>query len=129
MKLFNFKIIKKSIYIFVFSFFFNITTINAETFSEIEVKGNKRLSVETILMFSGLRTNEDYDENDLNLAIKNLYETNYFKNIKINILENKLELKIEENPIIQSITINGVKNKSILKQLTKITKKVKNILF
>ncbi len=114
---------KKYFYILIFSFFLNIVNVNAQTFNEIEVKGNKRLSVETILMFSGLRTNVDYEADDLNFAIKSLYETNYFKNIEINIFENKLELQIEENPIIQSTTINGIKNKSLLKQLTNITKK------
>ena len=114
---------KKYFYILIFSFFLNIFNVNAQIFNEIEVKGNKRLSVETILMFSGLRTNVDYEADDLNFAIKSLYETNYFKNIEINIFENKLELQIEENPIIQSTTINGIKNKSLLKQLTNITKK------
>ena len=35
-----------------------------------------------------------------------------------------------ENPIIQSIKINGIKNKSIIKTIIKkLQKKVKNILF
>ena len=123
MKFLSYKFMKKYFYILIFSFFLNIVNVNAQTFNEIEVKGNKRLSVETILMFSGLRTNVDYEADDLNFAIKSLYETNYFKNIEINIFENKLELQIEENPIIQSTTINGIKNKSLLKQLTNITKK------
>ena len=114
---------KEYFYILIFSFFLNIFNVNAQIFNEIEVKGNKRLSVETILMFSGLRTNVDYEADDLNFAIKSLYETNYFKNIEINIFENKLELQIVENPIIQSTTINGIKNKSLLKQLANITKK------
>ncbi len=123
MKYLSLKIEKKIIHIILFLFLFYTTTVNAQIFNEIEVKGNKRLSVETVLMFSGLRTNIDYNTEDLNSAIKSLYETNYFKNIEINILGNKLEIKIEENPIIQSITINGIKNKSILKQLSDITKK------
>ena len=73
------KIEKKIIHIILFLFLFYTTTVNAQIFNEIEVKGNKRLSVETVLMFSGLRTNIDYNTEDLNSAIKSLYETNYFK--------------------------------------------------
>ena len=106
------------IYIFVFT-----SIIKAEIYNEIKVTGNKRLSVETVLMFSGLNTDINLNSNDLNLAIKKLYETDYFKEIEIVILKDKLEIKIIENPIIQTISINGIKNKSIIRQLEEITKK------
>ena len=77
-------------------------------------------------MFSGLKIGEDITNNDINLSIKKLYKTNYFKDIKIS-NDKKIEILIIENPIIQSIKINGVKNKSILTQLTDVTKKVQNI--
>ena len=34
-------------------------------------------------MFSGLKINDDINNKDLNNAIKKLYKTNYFKDIKI----------------------------------------------
>ncbi|MBD1158118.1 outer membrane protein assembly factor BamA [Pelagibacterales bacterium SAG-MED17] len=106
------------IYIFAFT-----SIIKAEIYNEIKVTGNKRLSVETVLMFSGLNTDRNLNNNDLNSAIKKLYETDYFKDIEILILKDKLEIKIIENPIIQTISINGIKNKSIIRQLEDITKK------
>ena len=106
------------IYIFVFT-----SIVKAEIYNEIKVSGNKRLSVETIIMFSELNTGINLESNDLNLAIKKLYETDYFKDIKIVIQKDKLEIKIVENPIIQTISINGIKNKSIIRQLEDITKK------
>ena len=117
------KIVNTIFYVLVFFLFFSPSIIQAQIFKKIEVKGNKRLALETVLMFSGLKTEKDYDTEDLNQAIKKLYETDYFRNIEVNIIGEKLEIQIDENPIIQSITINGIKNKSILKQLTKITKK------
>ena len=94
--------IKKS-FIFVLLYFFsNISYSTAETFNEIQVKGNKRLSVETVLMFSDLKTGIDYDDRDLNNAIKKLYKTDYFKNVEFEVIDSILEIKIEENPIIQS---------------------------
>ena len=47
---------------------------NSKIYEEIKVSGNERLSVETIIMFSGLKIGDDIDNNDLNLSIKNLYK-------------------------------------------------------
>ena len=100
-----------------------VTLLKAEKYEVINITGNKRLSVETILMFSGLKTGIDLNINDLNIAIKKLYETDYFKNIEIEIIDNEIEIKILENPIIQTIDIKGIKNKRIIRQLKEITKK------
>ena len=76
------KIKYKKINLIIFLYLsFNFTLTNAQIYDEIKVIGNERLSVETILMFSGL--NIKISENDLNISIKNLYKTNYFKNIKM----------------------------------------------
>ena len=119
----NNKVKKNFFFILVFYFFLNISYSTAENFNEIQVKGNKRLSVETILMFSDLKTGIVYNDSDLNNAIKNLYKTDYFKNVELKVIDSILEIKIEENPIIQSIFIEGIKNKRILEQLTEVTKK------
>ena len=44
---------------------------------------SRSLSIETIIMFSGLKLGEDLDSNDLNTSVKKLYKTNYFKNIDL----------------------------------------------
>ncbi len=127
------KTIKKIIdykYIFVVLFiFFNFTFAKAEKYNEIIVKGNERLSIETIIMFSGLKTGIDINDDDLNKSIKNLYETNYFEDIKIIINEKIIEIIIKENPIIQTIEINGVKNKTLLKNLNESVKKYEKYPF
>ncbi len=100
-----------------------VTTLLAEIYNDIKIKGNERLSVETVLMFSGLNINNDISAADLNNSIKKLYETNYFEDIKIFSEKKTLLIVIKENPIIQSIEIKGIKNKSLLEELKKITKK------
>ncbi len=127
------KLIKKNIVniclISLVCFFINSASLKAQIFNEIKVTGNKRLSVETVLMFSGLKPGINLEKDDLNKAVKNLYETDYFQNIEMLILNNRLEIKIIENPIIQTIIINGIKNKRIIKQLTAITKKTEKYPF
>ncbi len=108
------------ILIFLISY---ISIVKAEIYDEIVVSGNERLSVETIIMFSGLNIKNDLNSNQLNKSLKDLYETNYFKDIKISTENKILQIKIIENPIIQSIKIEGVKNKTIIKKLLEVTKR------
>ena len=118
-----FKNIKIKIFYFILITILNFNNAYSEILKEILIKGNERLSIETIIMFSGLDLNTEIDNNKLNLSIKNLYKTNYFKNIKMTLNNNILEIEIVENPIIQTIKIEGIKNKEILESLENITKK------
>ena len=107
----------------IINFFLNIENVNAQIYEEIKVEGNERLSVETIIMFSGLDIQKNISLKELNLSIKKLYKTDYFKDIKMNSENKTLNISIIENPIIQSIKINGIKNKSILDEVLKFTDK------
>ncbi len=97
---------------------------NSEIIKEINIKGNERLASETIILFSELNVDDNIDSQDLNTALKKLFETDYFKDVKISIKNGYLEIEVKENPLIQSIKINGIKNKSIVEDLSKITKKI-----
>ena len=67
-------------------------------------------------MFSGVTIGEDLSTNDLNIILKNLYETNFFEDVQVNLNQSNLEIVVVENPIIQSIDIRGIKNKSLEKE-------------
>ena len=119
----NLKTLMRLIILFIVTLLLSFSVSKAEIYNEIKVEGNERLSVETVIMFSGLNLSDDLTINDLNSSIKKLYKTNYFKDIKIS-QENKiLKIIIIENPIIQSIKINGIKNKNTLSKLEELTKK------
>ena len=90
---------------------------NSEIIKKIEVSGNQRVSSETIKIFSEIKVNDDLNYSDLNDIVKKLYSTNYFKDIKINLENNILKIFIVENPIVQTLSFEGVKNKRILKLL------------
>ena len=92
-----FKNIKIKIFYFILITILNFNNAYSEILKEILIKGNERLSIETIIMFSGLDLNTEIDNNKLNLSIKNLYKTNYFKNIKMTLNNNVLEIEIVEN--------------------------------
>ena len=75
----------------------------ADKLNEIIVKGNERISNETIILFSGIKLNDDIDTNILNDVIKKLYETSFFENISINFSNNILYINVIENPLIQTV--------------------------
>ena len=57
-----------NLFIFLIIYLFSgISILKAEKYEIINVTGNNRLSVETILMFSGLETDKDLNDNDLNI--------------------------------------------------------------
>ena len=88
----------------------------AEIINNIKVSGNKRISKQSIVVLGDIDFTKKYNKKDLNQVLKNLYNTNFFKNIKLNINDKILEIIVVENPIIENIEINGVK-KSSFKEL------------
>ena len=92
---------------------FTSKTFSSESVNEIIIKGNQRISSDTIKLFSEVKINQEIDENNFNEILKNLYETNYFKDIKITLKNGLLTIVVEENPIIGNINIEGVKAKKI----------------
>ena len=92
---------------------FTSKTFSSESVNEIIIKGNQRISSDTIKLFSEVKINQEIDENNLNEILKNLYETNFFKDIKINLKNGLLTIIVEENPIIGNINIEGLKSKKI----------------
>ena len=110
---------KKKIFInhLIIILLFLFSSAKASVYEEIVITGNERISIETIIMFSGLKLQDDISVEELNNSVKKLYETNYFKDVSISIDDKKLSITVEENPIIQSIIIEGVKNKEIKKKI------------
>ena len=51
--------------------------------------------------------------------MKNLYDTDFFKNISLKLENNVLEIDVEENQIIQSVVIEGVESNTIKKSILK----------
>ena len=68
---------------FLIIFYFLFSTSYAEIVKKFEISGNQRISDETIIIFSEIKINEEIDKSKLNNIIKNLYKTNFFKNISL----------------------------------------------
>ena len=110
-----------------FLFFFNFA--NSDILKKFEITGNERVSDETIVMFSNLEIGQKIDDESLNSLIKDLYSTDYFKNIKIENKKGVIKIEVIENPIIQLVKINGIDEKKILENIKKVTKKIEKYPF
>ena len=94
----------------------------ADIINNIEVKNNNRVTKETIITFGGIKFGKDYNQEELNKILLDLYSTNFFSDIKFDVQGDVLIVDVKERKIIQQIVINGVKaektKKSILKNLS-----------
>ena len=113
---------KFKLYLIIFSIFFIFASYaKAEMINKINIEGNKRVSSETIIMFSGVSLKKDLSENDLNNILKKLYDTNFFELVNVKVENGVLRIKVKENPIIQDVIYSGIKSSEILKKIKEDT--------
>ena len=93
----------------------------SKTLNKIEITGNERLSKETIKLFIQVDVNDQINENELNNILKDLYETNFFKNVSVKFENQILLIKVDENPIIENIFYEGIKSNRIINLLKQET--------
>ena len=108
-------------YLLIIFVILNTTFCNvfADIINKIEVKNNKRITKESIINFSGIELGKDYTQDQLNNILLDLYETNFFSDIKFNVTGNTLIVDVEERKIVQSIVINGIKAQKTEKSIRK----------
>jgi outer membrane protein insertion porin family len=107
-------IISSLIKIIIFISFFFSSVAFSNIVEKIDIKGNDRISDETIKLFIDTKVNDKIDNNKLNNILKDLYETNFFENININFKNQILFINVVENPIIENIFYQGIKSNRIL---------------
>ena len=100
--------------------FFSISSLNSEIIKKIDISGNKRISNETVIIIGKISEGKSYDENSLNEVVKNLYESNFFSDIKIFFDDGIVKIDLIENPIIEDIQFTGIKNKTFLEEISNL---------
>ena len=76
---------------------------------EIEIIGNQRIDVETIISYADINLDDIYTDTIGNEILKKLFDTELFSNIEIKYSKNKLTINITENPTINLIKFKGNK--------------------
>ena len=106
-------LIRSLILVFIFT-----SSVNAETVNKIEVSGNQRISDQTILVLGNIDKNENFSDDYINNILKNLYNSNFFKDVNISVSSGLLNIEVIENPIIENIEFTGIKNKTLIKNIS-----------
>ena len=103
----------------LFSIFFAFSAYS-KNYERIIVNGNERISNETILVFSEIQDDKSLDENSINEILKKLYKSGFFKDVIVKIENNDLIISVLENPIIQTVFIEGIKKKKLKESLYEV---------
>ena len=90
-----------SLIIFFIFFCFNAYSKNVE---KITVEGNDRVSDQTIIMFSNVKIQDEMNSNNLNNVLKNIYESNFFKDVKVNFENNILRIIVVESSSFHTVS-------------------------
>ena len=101
---------------------FSTFSLNAEIARNLKIIGNERVSDETIKVYGDIELGKDYKESDLNNILQNLYSTDFFEDVQINLERGILTIKLKEYPTVNQLVILGEKNKKYLEQIKKIMK-------
>ena len=112
-------IFKTTLSLLLFLFF---SASQAEIVKELIVNGNKRVSDETIKIYGEIEVNKNLAEKDTNKILNNLYETNFFENVQIELENNVLKIVVKEYPVINQLVLLGEKANKIKDQIKKIIK-------
>ncbi|MCC0066417.1 MAG: outer membrane protein assembly factor BamA [Rhodovulum sp.] len=88
-------------------------------FSRIDVAGNERIEADTVRVFSGIEPGEPVTPEELNLAVRRLFDTGLFEDVTVMPQAGRLVITVVENPTINQIAFEG--NNSIDdEELTKV---------
>lgn len=79
----------------------------AEVIEKMQVKGNQRLEAETIYSYLPFAVGDDVNTDAVNKAIKELYKTGFFNDVKIDLKGSSVVIDVNERPAISSITFEG----------------------
>ena len=109
---------KKIFFVFILFFLTFSTKSYAEIVNKVEIEGNDRITLETVVIFGDIIIGKNYESPDINLLIKKLYETNFFSNISIELQDGQLNIIVEENPIINEVVFEGEKAKKYKTAIT-----------
>ena len=109
------------IFIKIFTILFFLTLPSeSKNFNNILINGNERISNETVLVFSEIPEDQVLDENLINIILKKLYQTGFFKDVVVKLENNNLVINVIENPIIQTVFVEGIKRKKTEEEITDI---------
>jgi len=99
------------IFLFFLLFILFIGKVFAQDYIEkIIIEGNQRVELETINSYIGIKPGDIFEQESLNISLKNLFASGLFSDVKINRQEDTLIIRVIENPIVNRVVFEGNKD-------------------
>jgi outer membrane protein insertion porin family len=112
----------KALIAFALAFFTSIASaFEPFVVKDIRVEGIQRTEAGTVFSYLPVKVGETMDEQKAAQAIRSLFATGFFKDVRLEVEDDVLIVLVEERPAISEITINGARdiNKDDLKAALK----------
>ncbi len=104
-------------YLYILLIFFFSLEAKSEILKDIKIEGNQRIPDETIKMFGNIKIQDNVNLNEIDRILNNIYNSNFFEDVKVALENNILTIYVKEKPIIQNIEYKGIKSKTILEKI------------
>ncbi len=99
--------IRKIGFILLFVFFI-VSSVSADTqIKAIKVKGVQRMEPSTVLSYLPFEEGDEVSQRQLDQALKELYKTGFFSDVKLDVNETTLTITVSERPIVSYISFEG----------------------
>ncbi len=103
---------RKILLILIFSFCSNTIFASEFFIDEFEINGLERIERDTVISYSKLNIDDPYSNDIGNNALKELYNTDLFSDVKIEYIDGLLIISVKENPTINLISFLGNNKKN-----------------
>ncbi|MGH6763146.1 MAG: outer membrane protein assembly factor BamA [Phyllobacterium sp.] len=86
-----------------------VSAAQAATVSRIDVRGNKRVDAQTIRDNVGIKPGQSFSSADIDEAVKRLFNTGLFSDVRINQAGGALVVQVDEYSIVNQVIFQGNK--------------------
>ncbi len=94
--------------------------LKAEVIKQVTISGNKRVSEETIKIYGNIKIGKNYSEQDLNKVLNDLYSTNFFRDVRVELVNGNLKVNLIEYPVINTLILLGENSNKYKEEIKKI---------
>jgi outer membrane protein insertion porin family len=85
----------------------SVAVAEAAVVSRIEVRGNRRVEEQTIRNYIGIRPGVPFSNSDIDEAVKRLFDTGLFSDVRINQVGGTLVVEVDEYAIVNQVIFQG----------------------
>jgi outer membrane protein insertion porin family len=81
----------------------------AAVIKDIDIEGLKRFSKDTVLTYAAIAEGDDLDQTDMTQIVSNLFLTDFFDDIQVQLSpeQHKLKIILKEKPVLFSVEFSG----------------------